>query len=218
MGLVAAFLILFLGLAGDSFADEVVDGRIGPGALYRLVRPTNWNGSLVVSAHGFVGSGPVALPGEGDLIIGLLAPQGFAVAFSSFSENGWNVKDGAQRTFQLLGLFTSKFGSPSRVYSWWDFDGRTDRHQAGGGPPQRVLRCAVSLCRRRWLAPPVRLSRQRSRALRLLLSGGPSRLGGRGAAGYRHRSSDLLPAGAAICRIRPARWRSPASRRRRCRF
>ena len=56
------------------------------------------------------------LPGEGDLIIGLLAPQGFAVAFSSFSENGWNVKDGAQRTFQLLGLFTSKFGSPSRVY------------------------------------------------------------------------------------------------------
>ncbi len=116
MRLIAAFLILLLGLAGESFADEVVDGRIGPGALYRLVRPTNWNGSLVVYAHGFVGSGPVALPGEGDLIIGLLAPQGFAVAFSSFSENGWNVKDGAQRTFQLLGLFTSKFGSPSRVY------------------------------------------------------------------------------------------------------
>ena len=116
MRLVAAFLVLFLGVTGNSFADEVVDGRIGPGAFYRLVRPTNWNGSLVVYAHGFVGNGPVALPGEGDLIVSLLAPQGFAVAFSSFSEIGWSVKDGAQRTFQLLGLFTSKFGSPSRVY------------------------------------------------------------------------------------------------------
>src|SRR5829696_2616684 len=95
----------------------VIDGQSGPGALYRLVRPANWNGRLFLYAHGFSSkTAPVALPAEADLIVGLLAPQGFAVAFSSFSENGWVVKDGAQRTHQLIGIFTSKFGAPNRVY------------------------------------------------------------------------------------------------------
>jgi pimeloyl-ACP methyl ester carboxylesterase len=96
---------------------DIIDGQFGPGALYRLVRPANWNGKLFLYAHGFVSkSAPVALPAEADLIVGLLAPQGFAVAFSSFSENGWVVKDGVQRTHQLLGIFTLKFGQPTRVY------------------------------------------------------------------------------------------------------
>lgn len=104
-------------LVAPARADEVVDGQVGSGALYRLVRPTNWNGSLVVYAHGFVGpEQPVALPAEADSIVGLLAPQGFAVAFSSFSENGWVVKDGAQRTHQLLGIFKAAFARPTRVY------------------------------------------------------------------------------------------------------
>ncbi len=97
--------------------DQIVDGTFGPGALYRLARPANWNGGLLVYAHGYVSPDqPVALPPEGDLLISLLAPQGFAVAFSSFSENGWDVKDGTQRTHQLLGIFTSKFGRPKRAY------------------------------------------------------------------------------------------------------
>jgi pimeloyl-ACP methyl ester carboxylesterase len=103
--------------SAPAISDTVIDGQLGPGALYRLVRPANWNGRLFLYAHGAVSkSEPVALPAEADLIVGLLAPQGFAVAFSSFSENGWVVKDGAQRTHQLLGIFTSKFGSPARVY------------------------------------------------------------------------------------------------------
>ena len=114
-----AFVIMFavaLNVAGSAFADEVVDGRVG-GSLYRLVRPANWNGRLVLYAHGFVPSGaPVALPPEGSLLISLLAPQGFAVAYSSFSENGWAVKDGAERTHQLLGIFSARFGRPARVY------------------------------------------------------------------------------------------------------
>ena len=53
-----AFVITFaavLNVAGWAFADEVVDGRVD-GALYRLVRPSNWNGRLVLYAHGFVPS------------------------------------------------------------------------------------------------------------------------------------------------------------------
>jgi pimeloyl-ACP methyl ester carboxylesterase len=110
-------LAITLGFAGLSGAAQVVDGRFGPGALYRLVRPDNWNGRLLVYAHGFVSTTePVALPAEAELFIDLVTAQGFAIAFSSYSENGWAVKDGAQRTHQLLGIFTSKFGPPSRVY------------------------------------------------------------------------------------------------------
>jgi pimeloyl-ACP methyl ester carboxylesterase len=114
-----AFVIMFvvaLNGASPAFADEVVDGRVGR-SLYRLVRPANWNGRLVVYAHGFVPSNaPVALPPEGSLLISLLAPQGFAVAYSSFSENGWALKDGTERTHQLLGIFSARFGRPARVY------------------------------------------------------------------------------------------------------
>jgi pimeloyl-ACP methyl ester carboxylesterase len=51
---------------------------------------------------------------EGKAWNGKPAVGGFA--FSSYSENGWAVKDGVQRTHQLLGIFTSKFGQPTRVY------------------------------------------------------------------------------------------------------
>src|SRR4030095_11833455 len=105
-----------LNVAGSAFADEVVDGSVG-GSFYRLVRPTNWNGSLVLYAHGFVPSDqPVALPPEGSLLSSLLVPHGFAVGYSSFSENGWTVRDGTERTHQLLGIFTARFGRPARVY------------------------------------------------------------------------------------------------------
>jgi len=115
---VTCVLVTVAGLASPALADDIVDGTLGPGALYRLVRPTIWNGGLVVYAHGFVSPDrPVAIPPDAELAITLLTSQGFAVAVSSFSENGWAVKDGTQRTHQLLGIFTSKFGTPSRVYA-----------------------------------------------------------------------------------------------------
>jgi pimeloyl-ACP methyl ester carboxylesterase len=114
--MVLAFAAI-LGLADAVLADDIVEGRTGPGSVYRLVRPTNWNGILVLYAHGYVSKGaPVGITPDDELVISLLTPQGFAVAVSSFDENGWVIKDGTQRTHQLLGLFTSKFGPPARVY------------------------------------------------------------------------------------------------------
>ena len=115
MSLALAALLAF---AGPAFADEVIDGSTGPGSVYRLIRPTNWNGILLLYAHGFVSKDqPVGIPDDAQLVASLSAARGFAVAVSSFSENGWVVKDGTQRTHQLLGLFTSKFGNPARVYA-----------------------------------------------------------------------------------------------------
>lgn len=102
----------------DNGRQEIV-GEIGPGALYYLARPADWNGQLIVYAHGFVQPFlPVALPTEDQLLEmrQQLLAQGFGIAYSSYSVNGWAAKDGAQRTHQLSGLFRSAFGPPSRTY------------------------------------------------------------------------------------------------------
>lgn len=96
---------------------SVVDGEDG-GALYRLMMPTNWNGDLVVLAHGYVDPfRPIALP-NADLgpFADSVGRRGFAVAYSSYSENGWAVKDGAQRSHALTGIFSERFTAPGRVY------------------------------------------------------------------------------------------------------
>ena len=96
--------------------NTVIDGEVGPGSLYRLVKPDNWNGGLVLYAHGsLLRSAPIALPAA-DSIVAFVTAHGYAIAYSSFSENGFAVKDGAQRTHQLTGLFTEQFGAPNRVY------------------------------------------------------------------------------------------------------
>ena len=101
---------------GDNDTSAVIDGALA-GSLYRLFRPAHWNGRLLLYAHGTVRPDrPIALPAEGQAVILLAALESTATAFSSFRENGWAVKDGGQRTEQLRGIFTSKFGRPTRTY------------------------------------------------------------------------------------------------------
>lgn len=111
--------IALLGTAGPALAQQHVEGETGPGALYALDMPIAWNGDLVVYAHGIVDPVlPVALPSSQDhfaILRSALMDRGFAVASSSFSENGFALKDGAARTHQLTGLFTASFGRPRRV-------------------------------------------------------------------------------------------------------
>jgi pimeloyl-ACP methyl ester carboxylesterase len=98
---------------------RVVEGETGPGALYAFYMPAAWNGSVVYYAHGIKPAfAPVELPtGDGfPAVRDALGARGYAVAYSSFSENGWAQKDGVQRTHQLRGLFTSTFGKADRSF------------------------------------------------------------------------------------------------------
>jgi pimeloyl-ACP methyl ester carboxylesterase len=95
------------------------------GAEYAMFFPKAWNGRLVLWAHGFVDpAAPIALP---DALPADVAPwlvelreallgAGYAIAYSSYSENGWAVKDGAARTHELRALFMARFGVPTHVY------------------------------------------------------------------------------------------------------
>ncbi len=106
-------------ISNATWAQEIV-GKTGPGSTYAMFVPHNWNGDVVYYAHGFVDAVlPIALPG-GAYVEGLrneLGSRGFAVAYSSYSENGFAVKDGVQRTHQLRGLFTGATRlRPNRSY------------------------------------------------------------------------------------------------------
>ena len=93
-------------------------GSTGPGSEYAIFVPQRWNGDVVYYAHGIIDAArPVGLP-TSDVaeLRDSLGVMGYAVAYSSFSENGWAVKDGMQRTHQLRGLFTSKVGNAKRSY------------------------------------------------------------------------------------------------------
>ena len=95
-----------------------VEGEIGPGAKYALFVPDAWNGKLVLYSHGFRDTDvPVDLRDQDNLygIRQRLTDQGYAVGYSSYSEQGYAIKDGMQRTHQLRGIFASHFSKPAKT-------------------------------------------------------------------------------------------------------
>jgi pimeloyl-ACP methyl ester carboxylesterase len=104
-----------------SWTNEIT-GSTADGAQYAIYVPSGWNGDVVFYAHGIIPPlAPVSLPGAADwddatAIRDALGEAGFAIAYSSFSENGYAIKSGIQRTHQLRGIFTSKVGRPRRSF------------------------------------------------------------------------------------------------------
>lgn len=92
----------FAALADTPEADRwwgVLDG-----AGYRIEVPKNWNGMLVMHAHGYGGTGPnvsVSDPG----IRAHLVRNGYAWAASSFSKNYYDVRAGIEDTNALALAF-----------------------------------------------------------------------------------------------------------------
>lgn len=103
---------------------QVVEGTTGPGSLYAIYVPQSWNGDVLYFVHGILPPfAPVALPDDPTdwdgftLVRDQLGALGFAIAYSSFSENGLALKDAAQRTHQLRGLVASVVqGQPERSF------------------------------------------------------------------------------------------------------
>jgi hypothetical protein len=103
---------------------QAVEGTTGPGSLYGIYVPKNWSGDVVYFVHGILPPyAPVELPDDvsdwdGFLLVrDQLGALGYAVAYSSFSENGLALKDAAQRTYQLRGLVASVVkGQPTRSF------------------------------------------------------------------------------------------------------
>lgn len=99
---------------------RIIEGETGPGSQFALFVPRDWNGDAVYYMHGFRdAASPVDLRDQDALyaIRDQFGAMGYAVAYSSYSSNGFVVKDGAQRTHQLRGLLASELGkAPTRAF------------------------------------------------------------------------------------------------------
>src|SRR5947209_6492498 len=85
------------------------------GAGYRIEVPDNWNGDLVLYAHGFRGIG-LELTVSNPRIRQYLVTNGYAWAASSYSKNGYDVRQGVKDTHALGELFNGLVGHPRRTY------------------------------------------------------------------------------------------------------
>jgi len=88
---------------------QVWTGIAPDGAAYRIEVPPNWNGTLVMYAHGFRGTGNVVWV-DGPQLRQYFVDNGFAWAASSYAQNGYDPGDGVVDTHDLLESFPSITG------------------------------------------------------------------------------------------------------------
>jgi len=84
-------------------------------AGYRIEVPFNWNGSLVMWAHGYRGTG-LELTVDNHPLRAFLVANGYAWAASSYSKNAYDPAQGAKDTHALTQFFNGRFGRPTRTY------------------------------------------------------------------------------------------------------
>lgn len=103
----------------NSNGTNVLQGTIG-GANYTISVPSNWNGTLVLYSHGYVFPGnPLVAPDSGDpLTRAALLQQGYALAGSSYSLNGWALQQAFHDQIALLDFFDETCGNPARTIAW----------------------------------------------------------------------------------------------------
>ncbi|MDB5877156.1 MAG: alpha/beta hydrolase [Variovorax sp.] len=96
-------------------------GVIG-NAAYRVEVPPNWNGKLVMYAHGYAGTGNL-LTVQNPQIRRYLIANGYAWAASSYSKNYYDVRVGVEDTNALANAFNKiaadngrALTAPTRIY------------------------------------------------------------------------------------------------------
>jgi pimeloyl-ACP methyl ester carboxylesterase len=92
---------------------HVWTGIAGDGGAYRVEVPPGWNGTLVMFAHGFRGTGTEVWVDDPQLRQ-YFVDHGFAWAASSYAQNGYDPGDGVVDTHDLLLAFPSITGLRTR--------------------------------------------------------------------------------------------------------
>jgi hypothetical protein len=138
-----AAIVAALSLTGTA-AGYTLEGEHA-GANYKIVVPdTGWNETLVVLAHGY--RDKADHPGEVDdrramdpgfeAIANGLASQGYAVAATSYRDNGWAVKESIHDITALRAFFNGAVGRPDTAllvgFSLGSFVTATMAERGGG--------------------------------------------------------------------------------------
>ena len=96
---------------------NILQGTLG-GANYTIAVPSNWNGTLVLYSHGYIfPNQPLLNPADISFfgLFGFFLQQGYAVAGSSYSQNGWAIQQAFHDQIALLDFFDATCGHPTRT-------------------------------------------------------------------------------------------------------
>ncbi len=102
-------------------ASGVYSGVMSDGSLYEFQVPPNWNGILMLYSHGYVVRGDLnPAVDAGDIYTGAwLLAHHYAVAGSSFSSAGWDVRQAEVDQKNLITQFSALVGrTPRKIIAW----------------------------------------------------------------------------------------------------
>jgi pimeloyl-ACP methyl ester carboxylesterase len=105
---------------GEAPTPGCADGASSPGALYRICFPADWNGDLVVYAHGYVApQRELAVSEEmvgGQPASSLLTSMGYAYASTSYRSNGLVAPEAVDDLIELIDTVERRYRpDPVRV-------------------------------------------------------------------------------------------------------
>lgn len=103
--------------SGVAAGSRCLSGRDNAGAYYWLAVPTDWNGTLVVHAHGGPELGDAKVErASADLTRwSIWTRAGFAYAGSGFRQGGVQVRSAAEDTERVRQIFVAEIGTPKRT-------------------------------------------------------------------------------------------------------
>src|SRR5262245_58972433 len=119
----AAIVLLASAARSEAVCDP--DRTQASGAVYRICmpEPSEWNGRLVIFAHGYVAfNEPVGIPEDqlmlpdGTSLPDLVNALGFAFATTSYAQNGTAVRQGLADVEDLVHVFQDEKGFVKKVY------------------------------------------------------------------------------------------------------
>ena len=115
---------------------QTCTGTTSDGALYKMVIPATFNGTVTIWSHGFgsntyvpgytapidssaqlAPNGPGQTGGNPELVK-YLTDKGVAVMGSGFSTQAWNLDEALKTNVELIGIFKAKFTTTKKVVAW----------------------------------------------------------------------------------------------------
>ena len=116
---------------------QTCTGTTSDGALYKMVIPATFNGTVTIWSHGFgtntnippgllpifplgypIDPRPELAPGNSAALIKYLTDKGVAVMGSGFSTQAWNLDEAVKTNAELVGIFKTKFTTTKKVVAW----------------------------------------------------------------------------------------------------
>lgn len=101
-------------------SNDVARGSLPSGGRYVIETPRTWNGTLLVWSPGYIGgpAGGEASGGPSGAIHDWLLDEGYALAGSKPTTNGWAVQDLLRDQRDTVEAASEKLGQPEHVVAW----------------------------------------------------------------------------------------------------